>query len=197
MHPNNPANQNPQFAAEVFDAAIRPHSWLRTARRLRSSADAIFKKEDPIARKFWAAAWHATKTGKQFNEMRYPFPNFDAAYMLIAFSIENLLKGLLIAKKLVTFDSKNSIPSNLRTHDLEKLERLASPIARLDKHSLYSLTYMSEWRGRYPMPTKVDKFWPMHDDGKMKTPGLVPEDHAKIFSYCDQLESELTRLLAD
>jgi hypothetical protein len=84
------------------------------------------------------------------------------------------------------------MPGNLVTHDLHKLHKLAAPNATISQHVLDGLTYMSEWRGRYPLPRSVEKFWPMHDDGTLKI-GVFswPNSHLEFFCYFDCVEAEL------
>ena len=102
---------------------------------------------------------------------QFPGPNLDAAEMLIAFAIENFLKGLMVAKGRVKF-SGQKLPGGLKTHDLCDLHELVKPTATISPHLLESLTYMSQWRARYPIPISVEDFWPMRAGGTMKTPGL-------------------------
>src|SRR6202043_653459 len=163
--PNNPALRNPKFATEVFESAQRPLAWLVVGRRLRQSANALFDRENPVAKRYWAELRRvgeaSTKDGEvEFDEVAFPSPNFDAGYMLIAFAIENFLKGIMIAKGIVTFTGAR-VPKMLISHDLDKLHAAAAPAATIASHVLDSLTYMSQWRARYPLPTDVAMFWPM------------------------------------
>jgi hypothetical protein len=156
IHPNNPTLHNPKFAKEVFDHARQPAAWFRVARRLRSSADAVFERENPVAERFWTelrrgdARLSNLAVEQDFDEQKYPFPNFNAAYMLVAFAIENLLKGLAIAKGLVTF-SDQKLPKELVTHDLDKLHKLVAPKATISQDVLDSLTYVGV-AGSLPAP---------------------------------------------
>jgi hypothetical protein len=193
-HANNPVLRNPKFAKDVFDSARRPLAWLTVGCRLRSAADAIFERENPVATRFYDELRRISNSEK-LDEAKFPPPNFDAAYMLIAFAIENLLKGLIVAKERVTF-SRQKMPGNLVTHDLHKLHKLAAPGATISQHVLDSLTYMAEWRGRYPLPLSVEKFWPMHDDGAPKIAVFSwPNAHSEFLAYFDCIEAELRNLL--
>jgi hypothetical protein len=147
IHPNNPTLRNPKFAKEVFDHARHPAAWLYVGRRLRSSADAIFERENPVATRYWGELHRTAAAGtsppEDFDESKFPSPNFEGACMLIAFAIENLLKGLAIAKGLAVF-SAQKLPANIGTHDLEQLHKVVAPKATIPQRVLYSLTYMSE-----------------------------------------------------
>ena len=164
IHANNPVSRNPKFAKEVFDSASQPLAWLVVSRRLRHSANAIFEPENPVAQRFWAELHRINVSGGTLDETKFPWPNFDAAYMLIAFAIENLLKGLMLAKGVATF-SAQQLPTALQGHDLRKFHGRAKPTATISTHLLDALTYMSEWRARYPLPIRLADFWPMDDKG--------------------------------
>jgi hypothetical protein len=104
IHANNPALRNPDFALQVFDQARQPVVWLFISRRLRQSAKAIFEKEDPVAQQHYNTLQRLNAGLIKFEEAEIPrAPNFEAAYMLIAYAIENLLKGLMLAKGIVKF----------------------------------------------------------------------------------------------
>ncbi len=68
--------------------------------------------------------------------------------MLVGYSLEICLKGLLILAKGVMIEEE-------RTHQHHKLERLAEQVPDLsakDKAILRALTHFTEWAGRYPDP---------------------------------------------
>lgn len=174
LHPMHPTLRNPKWTQQVFDNARQPRVWMHVARRLRASADAIFERENPVAARHWdeirrftTFAAEGNSPPENYDETKFPWPNFDAAFMLMAYAIENLLKGLAIAKGLVQF-SGQELPKTFKDHDLHRLHKLVAPRATIASHVLDNLTYMSEWRARYPIPTSVEKFWPMRDDGTMR-----------------------------
>jgi hypothetical protein len=158
VHSNNPAKTNPGFAESLFSAARQPASWLSVGRNLRSQADIIFRQEGPVATKWWDEAQRiykiAAETGAQpeaFDYAKFPPPNLDVGYMLVAFAIENFLKGLIVPK-LNHNTVWQKLPKELSTHDLISLQRRAAPSAIIAAHLLDYLTYLIEWRGRYPTP---------------------------------------------
>ncbi|MEJ0069925.1 MAG: hypothetical protein WDO24_15745 [Pseudomonadota bacterium] len=185
-HPNNPTLRNPDFAKKVFDSSHHPRSWLTMARRLRSSADAIFDRETPVAARFWDEMRRISENAasgsslEDFDQEKFPHPNFDAAFMLIAFAVENLLKGIAVAKGLVTF-SVQKLPGALATHDLRRLHQLAAPTTAVAPHVLDHLTYMAEWRARYPLPMSVEQFWPMDQHGNLKNSGYSWPQSSTIY----------------
>jgi hypothetical protein len=203
IHPNNPTLRNPAFAKKVFQAAHQPRAWYAVARRLRSSAQAIFERENPVAQRHYDELQRlgtlaaGGDTTDEYDEIKYPFPNFDAAHMLIAFAIENLLKGLMVAKGIATF-SKQELPKILNTHNLAKLHQLAAPRAVVPMYALDMLSYMAEWRGRYPLPITADGFWPMDDHGVPRVSGYSwPQFQTDFLTYCDSLEAELRALVVE
>ena len=202
LHPNHPTLRNPKWTRQVFDNAREPKAWMHVAGQLRASADAIFEQERPVAARHWdklrrigGLAAECTPP-EDYDEKKFPWPNFDAAFMLMAYAIENLLKGLAIAKGLVRF-SDQKLPNTVKDHDLSRLHQLVGPRATIASYELDHLTYMSEWRGRYPLPTSVDKFWPMGVNGSIKAGGYRwPDSINNILAYYDALEAELRDHLA-
>lgn len=200
-HSNNPVFSNPRLAAAVFNSARHPTAWLVVGRRLRLSASAIFEHEDPIATRFWdevtrrgEISVNGKSVTEEWDDARFPVPNLDAAFMLTGFAIENLLKGLIVAKGGVTFN-KQKLPRVLGTHKLNRLQDLAAPAVTIPKYVLDFLTYYSEWRGRYPMPLSVEQFWPMDNHGMLTVVGYSwPSSKLEMLNYCDALEHELRGL---
>jgi hypothetical protein len=191
IHPNSPVLRNPRFAQQVFDNARHPIVWLFVSRRLRSSAKIIFEKEEPIAQHFQAKVQDVNTVGEILDA-----PYFDAGYMLIAYAIENLLKGLMIAKGIVRLEG-NEYPQ-IKGHDLRKLHQRAKPKTTVSLPLLDALTYRSEWRARYPLPLKLQDFWPMDEaSGFPKGTGFAwPRSHDEFWKYCDELDAELNSLLS-
>jgi hypothetical protein len=183
---------NPQFAQLVFDQARQPIVWLFVSRRLRQSARAIWKEEEPVVQRY--LAWQ--KAGGQ-SETDDPLkaPNLEAVYMLIAYAIENLLKGLMLAKGIAKFEGQN-LPDQLATHDLRKLHERAKPSATISLHLLDGLTYMSVWRARYPLPRELEDFWPIDDKGNSKFTSL-PMTLDEFWAYCATLDGELKGYLSE
>jgi len=202
LHPNHPVNRNPEFVDEVLAASSHPRSWLKIAKRLRSSAQVLFDHEEPVAKKFYDELGRVGRRRSEGNDgsedwdfTRFPRPDFSIAFMLVAFAIENLLKGLALTKGITKLDDQK-IPKNLLTHDLVKLAELAKPLANIGLDILETLHHSSEWYARYPLPTSVDQFWPMRQDGTLKALWYRwPDIQMQLADYLDQLESELAQSL--
>jgi hypothetical protein len=120
--------RNREWSRMFFDAAKRPTDWLRVARKLRSCADAIFEREKPIAAKALDELQRLLAEGKpeELDIKGYAAPNLDAGYMLMAFAIENLLKGLIVGKGTVDATNPNRLFDELFTNNLVDLHDLAS-----------------------------------------------------------------------
>ena len=177
------------------DAAKNPSDWLRVARRLRSSADVIFEHDRPIAATTLHELQRLVADGRveALDAKEYAAPNLDAGYMLMAFAIENLLKGLIVGKGSIDASNPGELFHELFTHNLSDLDNLAEPKATIERHFLDALTYVAEWRARYPTPVWIDQLWPMDEEGKIRAgAGLWPGDYSDIFRYSDELEAELS-----
>jgi len=194
-----PANRNREWSRMFFDAAKNPTDWLRVARKLRSSANVIFERENPIAAKALNELQRLLAEGKpeDLDVKGYAPPKLDAGYMLMAFAIENLLKGLIVGKGTVDAANPDHLFDELFTHDLAHLHDLAKPKATIARHFLDALTYMAEWRARCPSPVWIDLYWPLDEKGKIRAgAGLWPGDHSDVFRYSDELEAELSALIS-
>jgi hypothetical protein len=173
---------------EGVNCSTRPAAWLGVACRLRAAADVLLERETPIA--------DASATGVPVENIPdSQFPRFEATDLLLAYAIENLLKALLIARGRVTFQNQQ-LPKELKIHNLYKLHTLAGPKTQIPRHVLDWLTYMSEWRSRYPIPTSIEKFWPMDNHGTMRAGGFTfPQSHQQMLAYFDGLKAEVMALL--
>jgi hypothetical protein len=150
---------------------MQPVAWLVSGRRLFASAKILLNDQGPVADRYWAEAERVAREAARrgirpaWGEMAFPVPNFDGAYLLLAYTIENLLKGLLIAQKKEHI-SESKLPKNLRSHDLWELYKMSGAKTELQERTLRSLTYMSVWRGRYPAPTSPQDLYFRSDNGR-------------------------------
>jgi hypothetical protein len=195
----SPASPNREWSRMFFGAAKNPTDWLRVARKLRASANVIFERENPIAARALDELKRLLAEGKpeDLDDKGYAPPNLDAGYMLIAFAIENMLKGLIVGKGTIDATNPDHFFDRVFTHDLADLHDLAKPKATIARHFLDALTYMAEWRTRCPSPVWIDLYWPLDEKGKIRVgAGLWPGDHSDVFRYSDELEAELSALIS-
>jgi hypothetical protein len=104
--------ENPErWPEELFKAAQQPHAWLSTAEQLAAAAELIlqdqvrheapyFRAYDAARQEALLAACASPEEGAGSAEIKCEPPNYLPAQMLYAFALENVLKGLLIAKKI-------------------------------------------------------------------------------------------------
>jgi len=77
--------------------------------------------------------------------------------MLVAFSVENLLKAALVHKNYYKFDDefrqKGELPESLKKHNLSYLaKKVGFSFTTEDEGLLRRLTRAAIWYGRYPVP---------------------------------------------
>src|SRR5205823_1992331 len=97
-----------EFADELFKSAQQPVAWLLSAERLCDAAEAILERELPNEVPYFEAraeaereaATRAYSEGEDAGvaEIRAAPPNYPPAQLLYAYAIENVLKGLAVAK---------------------------------------------------------------------------------------------------
>ena len=121
-----------------FDAAVEsPGGWLLMAIELKSAADRLDWVEKPITEKEVALS------------LIKPYR------LLIALSIENLIKGILVADGLPVL-VRGKFSRDLDDHDLARLaSKLHCKDISVSPEELALLTDQKkyiEWAGRYPLP---------------------------------------------
>ena len=89
----------------------------------------IFEHEKPIAATALHELHRSVAEGRleELDAKEYAAPNLDAGYMLMAFAIENLLKGLIVGKGSVDASNPGELFHELFTHNLSDLHNLAEP----------------------------------------------------------------------
>jgi hypothetical protein len=115
-----------------------PILWLAHAHALTEAAAAVLKCEP---------AWHAMpKTVHSICDSQF----CAAGLMLVGYSLEICLKGLLILAKGV--DTYTQEEKQFQHHKLERLAEQVPNLGEKDKAILRALTHFTEWAGRYPDP---------------------------------------------
>jgi hypothetical protein len=117
-----------------FEESSEPENWLKMGIALKNAASNL--------------DW--TKRG-DLPDWRY-LPIYR---MLMAFSIENLLKGILIVEGHEAIEG-DKLSNRLKKHGLRQYADAVSgvPITKPEKCLLDELQHYLMWAGRYPMPKK-------------------------------------------
>jgi hypothetical protein len=151
----------------VFQQAQSPAMWLFSAERLRNAAETILtdqlEQEVPYFRAVDAASEAAQRAlvsnpdKPAMAEIQCEPPNYLPARVLYAFSMENALKGLAIARKPELVGAQN-VDRALLSHDLNRLSTLASfTLAVQEAPILRALSHIGEWAGRYPVARNINQ----------------------------------------
>lgn len=150
-----------QFSEDTFKAAQSPANWLLSAERLRDGAEAILTHEQALEVDFLRAYDAATKEAAAiaYSEGRHAgvadiearAPNYPAAQLLYGYALENLFKGIWIAKDR-SLISKGKLNRKLKAHDLTKLAELAGFVLHTQETPVVqALSKLTVWAGRYPV----------------------------------------------
>jgi hypothetical protein len=145
-------------SGKVFKAFQAPYHWYGSAKRLHSAAEVILAAElpheIPYLRAYEAASKEALISPDATAEVKHTPPNFLPAQLLFAFALENVFKGLILARNPGLMD-ENRLSRVISSHDLVDLAQKAQiRIAQLEIQVLEALSELAEWAGRYPLPLR-------------------------------------------
>lgn len=132
---------SPEIQQWSFDSAqLSPGAWLIQALQLRGAAKRI--------------AWIGAAPEEMLTTA------FPTEYrLLIALSIENLVKGILVAERMRRQESNPF--SGIMHHRLPDLageiKGLPIPVSCEESAVLEAMTEYIEWAGRYPFPKRLEK----------------------------------------
>lgn len=156
------SDQKQELYQKYAELICTPREWLFAARRLYAAAKLL----EPKINKLWKSFDNSIFFSElpQENE---PFQasDYQSVYlMLVAYSLENLMKGFWAYKfesELLEEASKNGVlPKMLKTHDLKKLaENCPIGLSDGERALLKKLSSHAEWIGRYPNATTAEKFY--------------------------------------
>jgi hypothetical protein len=149
------------FKTDVFKAAQAPASWLLTAERLRDAAEAILAHEQGFEVAYFRAYTAATEKAAAIAyaegndsgmaEIQARAPNYPAAQLLYGYALENLFKGLWIAKDPALI-SPGKLSGKLTTHSLTALAKRARFTLHVQEQPVAeALSKLAVWAGRYPV----------------------------------------------
>ena len=148
--------------------ASEPLNWLYSAHVLKRGADALYVEIHKGWQTFLRYKYGEPKPPPEMFEQL----QLNPTYMLLAgYALENLLKGLYVAKnpsivkngRLIKWPGsghgimKLIVLANERLDDAEKIELSKDEKVLLDK-----LEVSIVWAGRYPIPKNVEDLMPLH-----------------------------------
>lgn len=141
---------------KVFKAFQGPFYWCESAKRLHAAAEVVLASELPREIPYFRAreeaseeAW-ASPDGTA--EVKCLPPNYLPAQLLYAFALENVFKGLILARN-PGLKNENRLSKVVSSHDLVDLARKANvAMAQLEIQVLSALSELAVWAGRYPLP---------------------------------------------
>lgn len=141
-----------ELKSRLFEDTVKePSSWLRTAQSLKLAAELVI--DGPLYKSHFMLM--------RGEDMVIPIPEDEVFakhdlllvhMMLAGFAVENLVKGIIVAKKLASAKS-GELDKRLSKHDLLKLCEQAGIEIQLDeteKNLLKRLSTYTVWAGRYP-----------------------------------------------
>jgi hypothetical protein len=193
-----------------FKWAQTPVMWFLNAQSLRDAAEIILgdqsKREKPYleaadkAGKEAQAAAFTSSDGLAQAEIACESPNYGPAQLLYAFAMENALKGLIVIQNPGLIASPE-ISKSIKSHDLIMLARNASfQLAPQEEPVLKALSHIAEWAGRYPVPTKMDRYVNQENPLGVDRHALLEWGQHSVMRRCfdrmlQELEKEIQRKL--
>jgi hypothetical protein len=152
----------------LFKAAQRPNAWLDSAKRLSAAAELILKdqvsQEVPYFRAYEEATHKALAIACTAPDraghaaIECDPPNYLPGQLLYAFAMENVLKGLAVAK-VPELVGELKLDRQIKSHDLIRLAKRASfEVAVQEVPVLEALSQIAEWAGRYPVAASLDRY---------------------------------------
>ncbi len=146
-----------KFKQDIFKAAQSP----ATAQRLRDGAEAILTHEQAFEVVYFQAHEAATQKAAAMAysegndagiaDIDARVPNYPAAQLLYGYALENLLKGIWIAKD-PSLISGSKLNGKLASHDLVRLANQAGFALHVQEEPVAkALSKLSVWAGRYPV----------------------------------------------
>lgn len=138
------------YASNYRSTLLSGQQWLIQANALLHAADLL----DPEVRNVWQhnMAWLKDQTLRPQSTAI-----FRIHFMLIAFAVENLLKGAIVTGATShvrdEFERTGKLPGVLKSHDLFELaQKVSFGKSREDEDMLRRLSRAAIWSGRYPVP---------------------------------------------
>jgi hypothetical protein len=134
--------------------------WFSSAERQMEAAEIIFRDQAPVRQAHEKAVSIAAKEAEINGQadIGSPEPNYRTAEMSVAYALENLLKGPIIAIQPQLISDKKLDNGTIRTHDLVELcGHACLELSAEEKRVLQTLTEISVWAGRYPVAATFER----------------------------------------
>jgi hypothetical protein len=191
---------DPMWQRQFDTAARMPLAWLFSARQLWRVAETAYviaysAREEMIRQTLQEIEKNEQFTSRVLSKTeseRLLDGSLLSVYgMLIAFAIENLAKGILIARHPGLIKSNGAIADSLKSHNLRKLcSDVFGDLSSEEKGLLDMLTDCGKWRGRYPIPLD----WHDMKARQISTGEWVQPDQQPILQKRPLINSILERL---
>lgn len=179
--------------------------WRSAALSLYAAAEQL----EPEIKKQWkdlkesSFVPYVPKKDEPFQALEYQ----RVYLMLVAYSLENLMKGFCAYKFKSEFFEETStsgtLPKMLKTHNLKKLaENCPLELSDTEHKLLNRLSRHSEWIGRYHFPTTAKEFYNLTGSNKIPSTaqvwssGEIDDVRAIVTSIAEQLGTSLKQVKA-
>jgi len=177
-----------QFSQQLTNTGF----WIDKADELLTAADIL---EGEVVQ-YWAEI--GIKDGQVVGTPKRR--NIQGPYfLLIAYSLENYLKALLIHRNLRSLKNRllSSLPDYIKEHNLVQLARRVNLSISVQEEELLSrLSRNSMWAARYPVPTSPDGLAAIKEfsNGKAYLVAYFgPQDVNLIKKFTDRLQKHVMR----
>ncbi|MDO8549465.1 MAG: hypothetical protein Q7S39_04835 [Ignavibacteria bacterium] len=187
-------NANDFFRDKYKRTSNSPYSWIYSADILKRSADILSVY---VKKSFEMFTSGELIDNSEKLPLFFEYNNIGSTYMmLIGFSFENTLKGIITAIKEIT--ANGNLKEDYISHDLNKLVNKINEISKEiilsseEEDLLKRITQFSIWAGRYPFPTSYLISKPGMFGGKGSLTTIRPTD----FGLIDNLYNKFIEILS-
>ena len=144
----DPLNNPPKTYEELFErTANDAGAWLASAEGLAAAGEAVKRDDDN------------TGGAKLLADKGTLTPKRSVYVMLLGYAIECALKGLLAKAGKAPGTAAGTLERRFKTHKLGDLADAARvSLSAAEKETLVWLSCYVEYMGRYPIPTKWDRW---------------------------------------
>jgi len=204
MVKKKPAAQEFILLAQYLERLLNWKLWIDKAEELLAGARAL----EPHVRNLWEVATANFKEGRysKGGEAPHQLPqDLQGTYfMLIAYTLENLFKAMIIWERQATLRKQvlstgGKLPEVINNHDLICLAKEAHFVIDIgDEDLLTRLYHNSLWAGRYPVPANPGRLKnvKVYSDGKdYLTAHFSPNDIARLNALVQRVKTHVTNAL--